>query len=108
MAGVRLALKHWQPLLDDPDGRALLLPIVTLGSDEGWKLLEAEADPDAAEQAALDELAPSVVAIGRYWRGHRQELSGALRQATIRPQSQRVGRNDPCPAVAGASTSAAA
>lgn len=96
-AGVRLALKAWQPLLDDPDGYALLLRIVTLGSEEGWKLLEADADPDAAEQAALNEWAPSVVAINRYWRGHRQELSGVLRQATIRPQSQRVRRNDPLP-----------
>jgi uncharacterized protein len=88
-------------LLDDPDGRALLLPIVTLGSEEGWKLLEADADPDAAEQAALDELALSVVAISRYWRRHRQELRGVLRQASIRSQSQRVGRNDPCPCGSG-------
>ncbi|MFZ1888486.1 MAG: UPF0149 family protein [Candidatus Binataceae bacterium] len=101
MAGVRLALKHWQPLLDDPDGRALLLPIVTLGSEEGWKLLEADADPDAAEQAALDELALSVVPISRYWRRHRQELGGVLRQASIRPKSQRVGRNDPSPCGSG-------
>jgi hypothetical protein len=58
-AAVRLAIEDWQPLLEDPEGHALLFPIVTLGSEGGWKLLGADADPDA-EQAVLDDLASSV------------------------------------------------
>jgi hypothetical protein len=35
-----LAIEDWQSLLEDPEGRAaLLFPIVTFGSEEGWRLL---------------------------------------------------------------------
>ncbi len=33
--GVRLVIENRQPLLEDPERRALLFPIVTLGSEEG-------------------------------------------------------------------------
>jgi uncharacterized protein YecA (UPF0149 family) len=93
MAGVNLASQAWQPLLSDGENRATLRPIVTLGTEEGWRLLEADID---AEQAAFDALGPSVIAISRYWRKQWRERS-LLRQAAISPRSLRVGRNDPCP-----------
>jgi uncharacterized protein len=98
LVGFRLAAEAWQPLLEDQDNRQLLLPIITLGSEEGWKLLEADSDPGVAEQAALADLEPSVVALSRYWRSHRKT---AMREAAIRPRSLRVGRNEPCPCGSG-------
>jgi len=92
LAGVRLAPEAWQPLLKDQDNHPMLLPIIALGSEDGWKLLEADTDPEAAEQAALDDLEPSVVAISRYWRS---QWRAGLRQSAIRPRSLRVGRNEP-------------
>jgi uncharacterized protein len=76
----------------------LLLPIIALGSEEGWKLLEADIDPEAAEQAALDDLEPSVLAISKYWRS---QWKAAVRQTAIRPRSPRVRRNEPCPCGSG-------
>jgi uncharacterized protein len=101
MAGVSLAAEAWQPLLTDPEHRELLRPIVTLGTEEGWRLLEADRDPDGAEQAAFDALEASVIAISRYWREQWCERRAVLRQAAIRPRALRVGRNDPCPCGSG-------
>ena len=101
MAGVSLGSEAWQPLLTDTENRAMLRPIATLGTEDGWRLLEADMDPDAAEQAALNGLEPSVIAISRYWRQQWREQSAGLRQAAIRPRSLRVGRNDPCPCGSG-------
>ncbi len=101
LAGVSLASEAWQPLLTDADNRALLRPIVTLGSEEGWRLLEADIDPDAAEQAAVDGLESSVIAISRYWRTQWRERTAVLQRAAIRPRSLRVGRNQPCPCGSG-------
>ena len=77
--------------MEDEDNRSMLLPIVALGSEDGWELLEADPNRDAAEQAALDDLEPAVVAISRYWRKEWRRQSGVLRQASIRPRSLRGG-----------------
>jgi len=98
MEGVSLAPQAWLLLLDDPQHHAMLSPILTLGTEEGWRLLETDSDPDGAEQAAIDGLESSVIAISRYWGKQCRELSAALR---IRPRSLRVGRNDPCPCGSG-------
>jgi uncharacterized protein len=87
--------------VEDEDNRSMLLPIVALGSEDGWELLEADPNRDAAEQAALDDLEPAVVAISRYWRKEWRRQSGVLRQASIRPRSLRVGRNEFCPCGSG-------
>jgi uncharacterized protein len=97
MAGVSLAAPAWQLLLVDPEHHAMLRPIIMLGTEEGWRLLEADSDPEGAELAAFDALESSVIAISRYWR----ERTAGLRQAAIRPRSLRVGRNDPCPCGSG-------
>ena len=101
LAGIRLASKGWQPLLEDEDNRPALLPIVPLGGEDGWELLEADPDSEAAAQATLDDLEPAVVAISRYWSGEWRRQSAILRQASIRPRNLRVGRNEPCPCGSG-------
>jgi uncharacterized protein len=101
LAAIRLAPEMWQPLVEDEDNRLMLLPLIALGSEQGGELLEADNDQTAAEQAALAELEPAVVAISRYWRGQWHRPNAALRRASIRPRSLRVGRNEPCPCGSG-------
>jgi len=101
LEAIRLTPETWQPLVEDEDNRWMLLPIVALGSEDGWELLEADPDPDAAAQAALDDLEPAVVAISRYWRGEWHRQSAVRRQASTRPRSLRVGRNELCPCGSG-------
>jgi uncharacterized protein len=98
LAAFYLSAEAWQPLLKDQDNRRLLLPIIALGSEEGWKLLEANTDPQAVEEAALADLEPSVVAICEYWRN---QWKAAAWRTTIRPRSLRVSRNEPCPCGSG-------
>lgn len=80
LIAIRLAPEMWQPLVKDEDNRSMLLPLVALGIEDGWKLLEAEMDPDAAAQAALNDLEPAIVAISRYWRGEWRRQNALLRQ----------------------------
>lgn len=101
LVAIRLAPEMWQPLVEDEDNRSMLLPLVALGIEDGWKLLEAEMDPDAAAQAVLNDLETAIVAISRYWRGEWRRQNALLRQASIRPRSLRVGRNNPCPCGSG-------
>jgi hypothetical protein len=51
----------WRPLC------WLTVRCSALGSEDGWELLAAHIDPDAALQPALDELEASMVAISRGW-----------------------------------------
>ena len=53
MEAVDLSFDDWQPLFDDKPSCALLAPIVTLGTEIGWKELDAAADPET--EAALED-----------------------------------------------------
>src|SRR5579885_412091 len=101
MEGVSLASEAWEPLFNDVENRGMLWPIVALGTEEGWEVLDADIDPDGAAQAALDDLESSVIAISRYWRERWQERRAPLREASIRPRQLRAGCDDPCPCGSG-------
>jgi uncharacterized protein len=49
LEAIRLAPQSWQPLAEDEDNRSMLLPIVALGSEDGWELLEADPAGRAAK-----------------------------------------------------------
>jgi uncharacterized protein len=101
LAGIRLAPEGWQPLLEDEDTRRMLLPIIVLGNQDGWELLETDVDPKMAAQAALDDVESAVVEISRFWRGEWRRQSAVLHQSAIRPRTLRVGRNESCPCGSG-------
>jgi hypothetical protein len=69
MAGVPLATEDWQSLLEDPEGRAPLFPIVTLGSRKAGNCLRQVPILTRPSRPRLDDLVPSVIAISRYWPG---------------------------------------
>jgi yecA family protein len=67
MEAVDLKFDDWQPLFDDKPNCALLAPILTLGTDVGWKELDATADPETEYEGVLEMLGPTVEAIHGYW-----------------------------------------
>jgi hypothetical protein len=62
----------WRPLC------WLTVRCSALGSEDGWELLAAHIDPDAALQAALDELEASMVAISRLGQWRRRAAAGGV------------------------------
>jgi uncharacterized protein len=101
MEAVYLSFDEWQPLFDDKPGCALLAPILTLGTEVGWKGLDASADAEAESEAALEALGPSVEAIAAYWRLHWRTKVMGSKEANLRARALRPGRNDPCPCGSG-------
>jgi uncharacterized protein len=84
----------WDPLFDDKTNRVLLVPILTLGTQEGLDQIDAAADPESEYSAAVDMLHLSVESIHVYWR-----LPIEQRAATR--ASRKPARNDPCPCGSG-------
>lgn len=93
MDGVKLRASAWEPLIHSDEDGGLLAPIVALLHDQDGKpLLEAEGEELAElQQVAADLVAPSVVAIDRFWQAARHTPRRAAK----------VGRNDPCPCGSG-------
>jgi uncharacterized protein len=96
MYAVDLSFGDWQPLFDDEHSGVLLAPIHTLGTEAGWKELDASADPETACEAALEALGPSIAAIADYWPN-----IVASKKADLRTPARRPGRNDACPCGSG-------
>lgn len=101
MQGIELCRQDWQPLLDDPQGKAWLRPLRLLGavdiSDEEVLLTRWPA-----QREDFAKLIPaSVAAIYRYWLPFRQAVHERLVATTIQRSHPKVGRNDPCPCGSG-------
>jgi uncharacterized protein len=97
MAAVELSFDDWQPLVDDQNNRALLVPFVKLGTDEGRNEINAAEDPRAEHDRTVELIEPCVVAIDVFWKLQWRKMSSVQRDAFARLRSHRVGRNDPCP-----------
>jgi uncharacterized protein len=101
MEAVYLSFDEWQPLFDDKPACALLAPILALGTEVGWKELDASADPEGESEAALEALGPSVEAIAAYWQLRWRTKIVASKDSNLRARALRPGRNDPCPCGSG-------
>jgi uncharacterized protein len=89
----------WEPLFKARHGSIMLMPILALCSGhEGASPLEIDPvkDVDLLVEAA-DQIPASVIAIHAFWKERR----GRAATGTSRPQSAKVGRNDPCPCGSG-------
>lgn len=85
MYGAALNETAWQPMLDDEEYGAALLPIVMCADEEGRAEMEASGeDPAQFEDEVADELPEIVAAILEYW----QQAKEASRQ-TARPRGRR-------------------
>jgi uncharacterized protein len=94
LRAMELGAEAWDPLVDDKTNRLLLVPILTLGTQEGLDQIDMAADPESEYAAAVEMLYLSVEAIYIYWR-----LPVKNRIAT--QVWQKPGRNDPCPCGSG-------
>jgi uncharacterized protein len=101
MKAVDFSFDDWQPLFNDQPECALLAPILTLGTEVGWKELDVAPDPEAEREAALEMLGPAVEAIHEYWRLRGRTKAATLKEAHLRPRTLRPRRNDPCPGGSG-------
>jgi len=95
---IELDPEAWQPLVqtDNPEeAGGLLTPMLLYGTEEGWN--ELKDNPALAErhQDFADAIGPCVIGIRDYWLPHRKAAS------TFRRETQKVGRNDPCPCGSG-------
>lgn len=85
MYGAALNEAAWQPMLDDEEYGAALLPIVMCADEEGRSEMEASGeDPAQFEDEVADELPEIIAAICEYW----QQAKEASRQAA-RPRGRR-------------------
>jgi uncharacterized protein len=91
---MELGREAWDPLFDDKTNRVLLVPILTLGTQEGLAQIDAAADPASEYTAAVDMLHLSVEAIHAYWRLPFEKLVATR-------ASQKPARNGPCPCGSG-------
>ncbi len=96
MEAVDLSPDAWQPLFDDRPGCALLIPMLTLGTDVGREELEKSEDPEDECAAALEALGPAVDGIYAYWRLQRDPKAGGAKNANLRARALRPRPNDPC------------
>jgi uncharacterized protein len=75
--------------------------MLALGTDVGWKELDASADPEGESEAALEALGPWVEAIAAYWQLRWRTKIVASKDSNLRARALRPGRNDPCPCGSG-------
>jgi len=72
MDAVILRSKAWAPILKDEEGRALMLPLLVLGSDDDQPLFDATPFPDDEVEKLLadgaDIIMDAVPAIYEFWQ----------------------------------------
>jgi len=100
MRGVALRRRAWAPIFtDDKEGQLLAIPLVAGEMDEAWP-------EEALTTEQREDLETMMVAgAGRAYRRFAVERRVAARLArearTVRRESAKVGRNEPCPCGSG-------
>ena len=98
MCSVELAPESWQPMLEDEEQGAALIPISLHGTEEGWKLLKEDPEFSAVTHEEWVAMLPAAVReIYEFWLPVRRAEAQVSRVAL----SQKVGRNEPCPCGSG-------
>ncbi len=95
MRGVALAQEMWNSA--GMEMRNLLVPIEGFTQLSGWWAHDLPTEAEVAN--VRNSITPNVQAIHAYWLQRREQLNPAA--ATVRRESPRVGRNDPCPCGSG-------
>ncbi len=101
MQGVALAHPHWEPLLDDAQGEHWLRPLHLLGAEEVSADDEALTRLPAQRETLAAQIPSSIAAIYRFWLPYRDAVHERQLATTIRRNSPKIGRNDPCPCGSG-------
>lgn len=103
MRGVELRREQWAGLFDDEEHGGSILPMLMLYHEHDPDP-ELRPNPISAEQREeiIRDMAAGLVHIHRYYREQRSGGSAGGRHArTLRRETPKVGRNDPCPCGSG-------
>lgn len=108
MLGVSTFMETWRPVLEEhPE---LVAPMVLLGTERGWKMLEERAQDVATRkrltQATYEAIPSAVAALHEHFKPEREQvlrsgLRGSISPPARRRDTPKVGRNDPCPCGSG-------
>jgi uncharacterized protein len=107
LEAVRLRIPSWRPLFHAKPEWEMLIPIVTLCGDEGFKSA-LDLPPGAEERVvarAMERIPASILAIDAFWRARRRAANAwpsldAQVRLPVRA-SPKTGRNEPCPCGSG-------
>jgi uncharacterized protein len=101
MLGATVFNEPWDAVFKDrPE---LVSPMVLLGTETGWDLLEKSKDMKRATQGAYESIADRVAQLYEYFRDQR-EAATAERMAqpvNMPATSDKTGRNETCPCGSG-------
>ena len=110
MLGVSLFNEPWDAVFKHrPE---LVTPMVLLGTERGWEILEKSGDNKRATQEAYESIAGAVALLYDHFREQREAATqermaqpgtaGMLNEAVDMSQARfRAGRNEPCPCGSG-------
>jgi len=112
LLGVSVFNEPWDAVFKDhPE---LVTPMVLLGTEKGWDLLEQSKDNKRATQGAYESIADAVSMLYEYFREQREAAtrerlarpgrspSGLLTEVVEMPNASfKVGRNEACPCGSG-------
>ena len=101
MLGVSVFIDAWRPVLEQH--MELVAPMVLLGTDRGWRMLEESGNNKEATRQAYESIPAAVIAISEHFRPQREAMGRSRTGAapTTRRGAPKVGRNDPCPCGSG-------
>jgi len=95
MLGTTVFNKPWEAVFKDrPE---LVSPMVLLGTETGWDLLEKSKDMKRATQGAYESIAERISLLYEYFRDQREAATEERMPAT----SNKTGRNEACPCGSG-------
>jgi uncharacterized protein len=108
MRGVYLFNEPWMPVFEAH--QALLAPMVLLGTEPGWELLDRSADVRQATSDAYEAIAPAVSLLYEHFREPREAQSlqrqinpgeGGVRFESLQMSVTSVALNELCPCGSG-------
>lgn len=95
---IELDPEGWKPLVEGEapeEAGGLLTPMLLYGTEEGWNQLQDNPALAERHQDFADAIGPCVIGIRDYWLPQRKAASTYVRD------TDKVGRNDPCPCGSG-------
>lgn len=109
MLGVSMFLDPWRPVFEQH--MEMIAPMVLLGTEKGWKILEESGNNKRATQEAYEAIPAAVASLHAYFQPQREQavhaqavLAGASVPGAMPPfrrEEEKIGRNDPCPCGSG-------
>lgn len=93
--GMALDEASWQPLMETDEGADLLDTILLYGTEAGWETLRKDSALAGRHEEFVAGLGDCVIGIMEWWLPARKAKS------TLRRETPKVGRNDPCPCGSG-------